>query len=244
MSFLDELFPETKIDTPEQWAGLNPDTASGLSSALSFASQLGVNPEVTETVRPDNEQPEGGSSNSNHYARNGARAADIAWAGMQWGDPQFNATADHLESQGYSVIRDPHGTGPHIHFESQPTEERNPVDKALFSTAEAAPASNVLGPQEWLAQQQPTSAILGPQEWLAKQSQGISLDQFQSTPLEQQSDKSPSWAGVASGIVPAIVNQVPSAIGNWWDKAKENFQGMIDESPNHNPDAVEAVNGW
>jgi len=145
--FMTQTVPPVPTEAPEQWAGLNPDTASGLNSALSFASQLGVNPEVSETVRPANERPVGGAENSNHYARNGARAADIAWAGMNWGDPQFNAVADHLESQGYNVIRDPHGTGPHIHFESQdraPNEERNPIDKALFSTAEAAsaPTSN------------------------------------------------------------------------------------------------------
>jgi hypothetical protein len=240
MASLDELL------TDQSWDGLNPVVSQGLNSALALTKSMGLSPIVTETVRPDSEQPEGGDPESLHYARNGARAADLTWNGLQWGDPNFNAVADHLENQGFNVIRTPHGTGPHIHFETQDAQNApggNLMDQALFSTVEASPAKSTTLDSLLNASPAPSSPTTL-DSLLSGQPQGVPLDQFQSTPLEQQSDKTTQEPPITTRedyrdagtldrystrtgeILPKLWEQIKEAVPAWAENLQKNLNAQ------------------
>ena len=132
---INEITINNDQEQEEEFPGLHPAVSTGINLARQWATANGIPLEVTETVRPDESLPEGGDPNSLHYARNGARAADLSWNGLQWGDANFNGIADYLESQGYSVIRDAHGTGPHVHFSWQGDNAPETTDTAPVAVA-------------------------------------------------------------------------------------------------------------
>jgi len=129
----------------EEYPGLNPSIAAGIDSAKQWAFQNNVPLQVTETVRPADQLPPGGSPTSEHYTGD---AADLAWNGLQWGDKNFNGIADHLESQGYNVIRDPHGTGPHVHFSGGGQKPNGPTTFDSFFDNNFAPEPVAVEPAE------------------------------------------------------------------------------------------------
>lgn len=110
---LKQATSEQPVEQPDEFPGVNPEVVRGINLARQWATQKGIPLEVTETIRPQGVMYPGSDPNSPHYT---GGAADLGWEGLQWNDENFNGIADHLESQGFNVVRDAHGTGPHVHF--------------------------------------------------------------------------------------------------------------------------------
>lgn len=113
---------DTDVNTMEQDAIANlPEDTQGLDQAMLVpvglifkkARELGVEPILTAGKEWGVHAP-----NSYHHSGLGA---DIAWDGLQWGDPRLDELADYAKSLGFSEVlhtleEDPNATGPHLHI--------------------------------------------------------------------------------------------------------------------------------
>lgn len=101
------------------YEGLTDGMKNAVSKVLWKAEQLGI-PDATITSGASGQH----ATNSWHYSGQGA---DIAWSGLQWGDPKLEELWSYAKSLGFaetfhSLEEDPDATGPHLHL-GGPSEE-------------------------------------------------------------------------------------------------------------------------